>query len=358
MTTGSKAWGNSTVGGRKTWSGSDDPTKSLDNAYTMTGERWDLSAVYCSTASSCWASPIPFEGDNTLLSDNGQKLDALNKCIEKLKGHDFDLGNFAAEAGSVAEQAFGALSSIAAAARALKKGDLAKAARALGMNSRKSVTSSPDVQRAIDRAARGSLNSKDISGQWLGLAYGWLPLLGDVYEASQALAAKTNGPRTLSVKARSRRTATWGSNSASGRWVTYKSLSVEARVTVSEQLNTYRELGLMDPLGVAWELVPYSFVVDWFLPIGDYLNALNFFAGTNATVSYSTRLINESRCLYKPPPPYGYKSYAGYYKYLRLYRDARVPVVVPAPRLQSFSEVFSPMRFANAIALGHQAFGK
>jgi len=34
-------------------------------------------------------------------------------------------------------------------------------------------------------------------------------------------------------------------------------------------------LGLDNPLGTAWEITPYSFVVDWLLPIGDWLGALN-----------------------------------------------------------------------------------
>lgn len=33
--------------------------------------------------------------------------------------------------------------------------------------------------------------------------------------------------------------------------------------------------GLLNPLEVIWELVPFSFVADWFLPIGDYLSALD-----------------------------------------------------------------------------------
>lgn len=33
--------------------------------------------------------------------------------------------------------------------------------------------------------------------------------------------------------------------------------------------------GLLNPLEVIWELVPLSFVADWFLPIGDYLSALD-----------------------------------------------------------------------------------
>jgi hypothetical protein len=40
-------------------------------------------------------------------------------------------------------------------------------------------------------------------------------------------------------------------------------------------MTAQRQLGLLDPATVLWEIIPYSFVVDWFLPIGSYLDNLN-----------------------------------------------------------------------------------
>jgi hypothetical protein len=34
-------------------------------------------------------------------------------------------------------------------------------------------------------------------------------------------------------------------------------------------------VGLSDPLSVAWEVVPFSFVLDWFLPIGNYIESFS-----------------------------------------------------------------------------------
>jgi hypothetical protein len=66
-------------------------------------------------------------------------------------------------------------------------------------------------------------------------------------------------------------------------------------------------LGFTNPLVVAWEVVPWSFVVDWFIPVGRYLEQLSathgwtFYDGcrsdlvkTSTTGGYSstrTRLI-------------------------------------------------------------------
>lgn len=42
----------------------------------------------------------------------------------------------------------------------------------------------------------------------------------------------------------------------------------------SEGMRTFSQLGLANPLSIAWELVPFSFVADWFVPIGGWLSAL------------------------------------------------------------------------------------
>ena len=33
------------------------------------------------------------------------------------------------------------------------------------------------------------------------------------------------------------------------------------------------QLGLVNPASVAWELIPFSFLVDWFLPVGKFLES-------------------------------------------------------------------------------------
>jgi len=38
-------------------------------------------------------------------------------------------------------------------------------------------------------------------------------------------------------------------------------------------------MGLINPAEVAWELTPWSFVVDWFIPVGNFLEALTARAG-------------------------------------------------------------------------------
>ena len=58
----------------------------------------------------------------------------------------------------------------------------------------------------------------------------------------------------------------------------------------SPLIATAAQVGMINPLEIVWERLPYSFVVDWFAPVGPWLNALTaasgwrFLAGT-CTVS-------------------------------------------------------------------------
>jgi hypothetical protein len=40
-----------------------------------------------------------------------------------------------------------------------------------------------------------------------------------------------------------------------------------------------KQIGFNNPISLAWEVLPYSFVLDWFLPIGDFLDGLNRWKG-------------------------------------------------------------------------------
>lgn len=45
-----------------------------------------------------------------------------------------------------------------------------------------------------------------------------------------------------------------------------------------------------NPLEIGWEMIPLSFVVDWFIPIGNWLSALDAYSGVSSVVgSVSTR---------------------------------------------------------------------
>ncbi len=130
------------------------------------------------------------------------------------------------------------------------------------------------------------------ASDYLAYVYGLKPLAQDVFELIDLMKGKIADPLILSAKASARRTEEKSSGlpypslsytdlkyvSAQG---SYKvSCSVWARIDPNTSgLRSLNQLGLLNPLGLAWDLVPYSFVVDWFLPVGPVLYALSAPAG-------------------------------------------------------------------------------
>lgn len=135
---------------------------------------------------------------------------------------------------------------------------------------------------------------KSIGDLWLSYRYGWMPALMDVHGAVKAIEDRDNGTyNRYIVTTRSRRnkseTASRTHESTIGGYapvtVTYsltRNLTVSVRADAALTNATYRRLqdvGVTDPITTAWELLPYSFVVDWFLGVGDFLDGVNALKG-------------------------------------------------------------------------------
>lgn len=124
------------------------------------------------------------------------------------------------------------------------------------------------------------------SDAWLELQFGWKPLIDDVYNTAQFATKQLSGEYfpALTLRGRSdvvirgcESAVTNGSNS--DYFLSNHMLRVEAtivaRFRVGAGLNLANAFGLDNPLSILWDLVPFSFVVDWFLPIKRYLDNLS-----------------------------------------------------------------------------------
>jgi hypothetical protein len=55
-----------------------------------------------------------------------------------------------------------------------------------------------------------------------------------------------------------------------------------ARYKISDPtMKTVTQFGISNPLLLAWELIPYSFVIDWMFPVGNFLSSLDALNGTS-----------------------------------------------------------------------------
>lgn len=198
---------------------------------------------------------------------------AETKALIKLKNAKVNLGVSFGERKEAAGMMLQNFGKVAKAYKNFKRGRFKEAARSLG------------------------LGWRDAPDRWLEYQYGWKPLLSDIYEATRDINAQDRESEFRTwyhVKARSKDQVrgvsdiATGFNGVVGRSYDQHQWDVKVRFDFKPKpdMGLFAELdewGVVNPLEVAWELIPFSFVVDWAIPIGDYLSALS------AAVPYDLR---------------------------------------------------------------------
>lgn len=138
---------------------------------------------------------------------------------------------------------------------------------------------------------RTSTVSSFAAETWLEYSYGWKPLLMDIYNHAEALAETCVEHQWVvrEVKAKHetiRKSYQAEIRSVSGHLkhelttVDTRKAAIEVRYSIPPgTVSAVRAFGLTNPLEVVWELVPFSFIVDWFIPIGDAIRGLTSTVG-------------------------------------------------------------------------------
>lgn len=278
------------------------------------------------------------------------------RLLENIKDQKVNLAVFYAERRQMLNMFGNTINRVARAYTAVRRGHFRDAFRALGTGSTRRV--SP---------------FKSPANNWLELQYGWLPLLSDMYGVSleyekiwaQRIAEDKNPIHTTRVRFEYSDTdAPTGlpAGQTINREMTYLARAW-ASYTVSDQsLNLISRVGLTNPLAVAWEVIPFSFVVDWCLPVGRFLNTLDatvgctFVSGGNSGLTHSMlRSIKEGSFIngnylnvWTTGPSIG-----------RLDRYERAPSFgFPTVTLPQWKDPVSGLHVANALALLTQAFSR
>jgi hypothetical protein len=126
---------------------------------------------------------------------------------------------------------------------------------------------------------KGVRKGRDYYLQW---QYGWKPLCSDIYNLTQDLVHKAPRKPWLSAE-RQVVTPFDFETKFNGDKVKVK-VKHRDRCKLwscmsSELMSGLSSYDLINPASLTWELVPYSFVVDWFIPVGNTLAALTATAG-------------------------------------------------------------------------------
>lgn len=289
-------------------------------------------------------------------------FESLNtKLVNKIKNADWQAPVFVAEARKTADMVLQTASSLRKVIQNLRRGNILPVFNELGLTENKRLRKRYNATYVKDP-------SKAASNAWLQLQYGWVPLLSDAESAAKALASYVDDERhkTLTVRCAQKRdqyrTATFPfAGQPCGNGELYfdvkdsDSVRYLVHYRVNEDLRALGQLGILNPLAVVWELVPFSFVADWFIPIGDYISALDvgmryqFVNGLMSRKRMSVGTLSEFKCD-------NASLEGGNPSWTRSDIYAQRMGSIPTPSVESltFKADLSPKRLASGISLLRQ----
>ncbi len=281
---------------------------------------------------------------------------ANSKALLKLKDQKVNLGVAMAELHETADLVSTACSRIASGVRAYRK------------------RHNTSIWNQIKQ--EGQKNGKHhyyaIPGDWLELQYGWNPLMQDIQGACEALSKRTRDSKSFDVKVTGACKDTYKRKwvkamyAGFGHYRCTDFVQFNSRTVLYYSLNnpllaTFSSLGLTNPAEIVWERIPYSFVVDWFLPVGSWLSSMDadfgwsFKAGANTCF---TKVTGNGSALPDNPDPNNFDVVVGNgdYNYKGWVLNRLVFGSTPGVGLPHFKNPFSAHHVANAISLLVQAF--
>jgi len=132
------------------------------------------------------------------------------------------------------------------------------------------------------------VSKKAVANDFLAYRYGIAPLISDLYGLQKEISDRLSGQMRYKATGKSTKLFTFPNKIVEVTVKHYCLFSVN-----DDLLDSLSRLGLTNPANVAWELVPFSFVVDWFYPIGPYLSKLTTLDHLTVKSIHRTIVIRE-----------------------------------------------------------------
>lgn len=226
----------------------------------------------------------------------------------------------------------------------LRKRRFWEAAKSLGMS---------EKPRGLKKGAKSFANN------FLEFHFGWSPLVGDIGSAIDVLQGGVPPARIHSM-ASTTAYLEWNTSTSSNPVYYYKCTDriwwrIGADISVSNpNLWLANQLGFVNPASVAWDAVPFSFVVGWFVNVDQFLNSFTDFWGLSVTNSYISCLYTRrasERTVQRNWPTSGRNTDFAFANF-RYVRSARILGSIPGPSLRIKDPwILSPSRALTAASL-------
>lgn len=257
------------------------PSDLFANGTALYHEKWKVSRSYGiqvfpngagSTRALCsyWIDA----GQVTAL--NVAENEVSGKLRAKIKDQNVNLAQSFAEYRQTSSMFLGAARDVLSTLRSLRNG------RALS-----------DLVRSLQRPR--SRADHVLVNRWLEYQYGFKPLLSDIYGVTDLLVKKIREGQYMHVSASTTARRHY-SIPQSDPALSYSAMQEtirkgKARYKIQyPAIKTLAECGISNPALLVWELIPYSFVVDWLFPVGTFLSSLDALNGcSDLKVIYSVR---------------------------------------------------------------------
>lgn len=204
----------------------------------------------------------------------------VTECLLQLKGQKANLGEALATARQTADLFAGSASRLFRSLIAARRGNWREAFGVLGLR------------------IRGEPVGLGLAQRYLEYNYGLRPLVGDIFGLYELLTEQVKPALILTAKrslseSRNREYAKEDFGRALKHVYTESHARVD-RIQISARINdtSLRQIaqaGLSNPLSLAWDLIPWSFVIDWGLPIGNVLSALDAHHGLDFVDGFKSR---------------------------------------------------------------------
>lgn len=147
--------------------------------------------------------------------------------------------------------------------------------------------------------------SKSFADNYLEYHFGWAPLIGDVHSAYEVLKdpiksqyiriAESYASKVLDLNAPSKGSNPYADYPALQSWNEFRRVDIKQSIRMGCEVSIdnpnlwlANQLGLINPLVIGYELIPFSFVANWFFNIEQFLSQGTDFFGLTLAKAWTT----------------------------------------------------------------------